>query len=155
MSSFADQYALPATLTVAGLHQIVRFTKKVGEARHKYKIEPPETTGPPEFIRVFRAHQNSLEFFPMSLTSLWIGSVFFHPVPASALYLGYLIGREKFFTGYVEHPDKRLTGFKISIRCLLGLLIICGVGVGHKLVRNYGNIDLFEIIHEKVSSLRQ
>uniref|UniRef100_A0A0B7ALJ5 Microsomal glutathione S-transferase 2 n=1 Tax=Arion vulgaris TaxID=1028688 RepID=A0A0B7ALJ5_9EUPU len=142
-----DRYALPAVVTVAGIHQLVLFTKAVGEARKKYNVKPPETTGPPEFLRTYRAHQNTLEFYPVSLTSLWIGSVFFHPVPSSILYAGYLIGRKKYFSGYVEDAEKRGSGFKISIRCLLGLVILCVLGVGHKTIRYFQGADVLKIAH--------
>ncbi|CAL1544452.1 unnamed protein product [Lymnaea stagnalis] len=153
MSSLFDQYALPAAVTIAGMHQLLRFTKNVGEARRKYSVKVPDITGPPEFIRVFRAHQNTLELYPVSLTSLWIGSVFFHPVPASAVYFVYLIGRQRYFKGYVENVENRIPGFYLSLRCLIGLTVMCILGTGHKLVRYYGGIDLFQLLQENLPKL--
>jgi glutathione S-transferase len=150
MSSEIDKYALPAIVTVAGIHQFFSFTKAVGIARKKFDVKAPETTGPPEFNRTFRAHQNTLEFYPASLASLWIGSVFFHPVPSSLLYAGYLVGRQKFFKGYVEDADKRVSGFTLSRRCLFGLVILCILGVGHKAVRHYQGTDLPAICQQRL-----
>ncbi|KAH9514146.1 Microsomal glutathione S-transferase 2 [Bulinus truncatus] len=132
----------------------IRFAKSVGNARRQYNVRVPETTGPPEFNRVYRAHQNSLEFYPISLTGLWIGSVFFHPVPSSVLYSVYLLGRQRYFDGYVEKEEKRLPGFYLALRCLMGLSILSLLGVTHKLVRYYGGVDLFILLQEKIPALK-
>ncbi|KAK0063629.1 microsomal glutathione S-transferase 2 [Biomphalaria pfeifferi] len=155
MTSFPiDKYALPAAVTVAGIHQMFTFAKSVGNARRKYNVQVPETAGPPEFVRVFRAHQNSLEFYPISLAGLWIGSVFFHPVPASVFYGVYLLGRKRYFDGYAEREDKRLPGFYFSLRCLMGLSVLCLLGVGHKLVRYYEGVDLLTLLQEKLPIIK-
>uniref|UniRef100_A0A0B7AIJ6 Microsomal glutathione S-transferase 3 n=1 Tax=Arion vulgaris TaxID=1028688 RepID=A0A0B7AIJ6_9EUPU len=146
MPRIFDIYALPAVVTVVGIHQLVSFTKAVGEARKKYKVQDSDTTGPPEFIKIYRAHQNTLEIYPVSLTSLWIGSVFLHPVPASLLYAGFLIGRQKYFYGYVEDPENIVPGLTISRRCLRFLIILCTIGVGHKTIRYYAG-DVFRVVY--------
>ncbi|BFZ23771.1 hypothetical protein BsWGS_26810 [Bradybaena similaris] len=145
-----DQYALPAAVSLLGAYQLGSFARAVGISRSKFKINPPETTGPPEFVRTYRAHQNTVEFYPMSLTGLWIGSVFFHPVPSSLLYAGYLFGRHKYFKGYVEDADKRMSGFNLSRKCLLGLMILCLLGVHHKAIRYFNGPDLLKLANERL-----
>ncbi|CAL1534815.1 unnamed protein product [Lymnaea stagnalis] len=142
--SAIDQFALPAAVTILGIYQLsVRFVTAVVKSRQKFKVQVPDTNGPPEFIRTYRAHQNTLEFYPVSVVCLWIASLFFHPVPASVAYLGFLIGRERYFWGYIETADKRIPGFKFSIKCLIGLFAMCIFGVVHKFVRYYGGIDIW------------
>ncbi|CAG5136760.1 unnamed protein product [Candidula unifasciata] len=150
MSREIDRYVLPAAVTLAGTYQLAKYARAVGAARHKFNISPPDVTGPPEFIRTYRAHQNTFEFYPMSLTSLWLGSVFFHPVPSSLLYTGYLYGRYKYFHGYVEDADKRLTGFVLSARCLVGLMILSLLGISHKAIRYFHGADLFKLAQERL-----
>lgn len=43
---------------IGALYRILftaRFARKVGNARRKFKVIPPETTGDPGFVRHFRA----------------------------------------------------------------------------------------------------
>ncbi|RUS76363.1 hypothetical protein EGW08_015869 [Elysia chlorotica] len=152
--SVVDQYALPGLVSVAGVHQILRFALKVGSARKEFKVAVPATTGPDGFVRVFRAHQNALEAYSPSLAALWVGAVFVHPVPASLLYGGYLIGRERSFWGYCEAADKRLPGLYFSYRCIMGLVILACAGVANSLVRHYLQVDLSRAITEKVTWLK-
>ncbi|NXA46371.1 LTC4S synthase, partial [Nothocercus julius] len=54
------------------------FALQVIYARRKYKISPPETTGHPEFERIFRAQVNCSEYFPIFVSLLWVAGIFFH-----------------------------------------------------------------------------
>ncbi|ELU07944.1 hypothetical protein CAPTEDRAFT_112076, partial [Capitella teleta] len=81
--------------------------RRVGNSRRKFKIEPPLVTGDPEFVRTFRAQQNSLEFYGIFMCCLWTTGIFFHQIPAALLGLMYCYGREKFFNGYVQDAKQR------------------------------------------------
>nr|KAG5704720.1 hypothetical protein BaRGS_005176 [Batillaria attramentaria] len=63
----ADDFALPAFVTFLSLGQHARFARRVGLARGKYKVDVPETTGDPGFVRVFRAQ---LPGFMLSLNAV-------------------------------------------------------------------------------------
>ncbi|NWT01602.1 LTC4S synthase, partial [Mionectes macconnelli] len=54
------------------------FALQVISAHRKYKISPPETTGHPEFERIFRAQANCSEYFPIFISLLWVAGIFFH-----------------------------------------------------------------------------
>ncbi|KAK7494130.1 hypothetical protein BaRGS_00014603 [Batillaria attramentaria] len=138
----ADDFALPAFVTFLSLGQHARFARRVGLARGKYKVDVPETTGDPGFVRVFRAHQNSMEFYPLALTSMWVSSVYFHPVPASLAGLVYIYGRQSYFDGYAESSAARLPGFMLSLNAVLLLMGMSGVGVTAALLRRYADLDL-------------
>ncbi|XP_059158894.1 leukotriene C4 synthase-like [Physella acuta] len=140
-----DQYALPATVSLLGIYQLtVRFVSAVVKSRQKFQVQVPDTVGPPEFIRTHRAHQNTLEYFTTSLVCLWIAAVFFHPVPASLAYLGYLVGREQYFWGYIQEANNRIPGFYVGIKFLTALFAMCIVGVLHKLLRYYFYFDFWQ-----------
>ncbi|XP_009868351.1 PREDICTED: leukotriene C4 synthase [Apaloderma vittatum] len=73
-----DQIDLLATVTVLGVLEQAYFAMQVIYARRKYKISPPETTGHPEFERIFRAQANCSEYFPIFTSLLWVAGIFFH-----------------------------------------------------------------------------
>jgi len=121
----------PCAITLLSSIQMGAFARKVGSARSKYKIEPPAIGGNEDFQRIYRAHQNSVEFYPLFLGSVWTSSIMLHQVPASIFGLVYMYGRSKFFNGYVESAEKRIPGFKICIMGLQGLLICSVVGLAN------------------------
>ncbi|BFZ23772.1 hypothetical protein BsWGS_26811 [Bradybaena similaris] len=150
-----DQYALPAAVTLLGVYQLgVRFTTAVVKSRQKFQIKVPDTNGPAEFNRTYRAHQNTLEYYTLSLACLWISAIFFHPVPASLAYFGYLVGRQMYFWGYVKDVDNRISGFYISIKCLVVLFALSIWGVTHKLLRYYTDIDVYQLLCDHIPLLK-
>ena len=48
----------------------------VANARTKFGISPPATTGNPDFERVFRVQMNTLEWMPIFLPLLWLFAVY-------------------------------------------------------------------------------
>ncbi|KFP52403.1 Leukotriene C4 synthase, partial [Cathartes aura] len=90
------------------------FALQVIYARRKYKISPPETTGHPEFERIFRAQVNCSEYFPIFISLLWVAGIFFHQAPlcpagvAAVCGLLYLYTRFKYFQGYTVAAQGRL-----------------------------------------------
>ncbi|KFV11275.1 Leukotriene C4 synthase, partial [Tauraco erythrolophus] len=96
------------------------FVLQVIYARRKYKISPPETTGHPEFERIFRAqdprlHQDSA---PLSLAGV-----------AAACGLLYLYTRYKYFQGYAMAAQGRLGPLYASARLLWLLLGLAVAGL--------------------------
>ena len=61
-----------ALVTVLALIEYMILGVMVGQARGRYKIEAPATTGDPMFERYFRVHQNTLESLIVFLPALWI-----------------------------------------------------------------------------------
>ncbi|KFW78549.1 Leukotriene C4 synthase, partial [Manacus vitellinus] len=96
------------------------FALQVIYARRKYKISPPETTGHPEFERIFRAQdpwpcQNSTPLSPTGVTV--------------ACGLLYLYTRLKYFQGYTEAAQGRLGPMYASALLLWLLLGLAMVGL--------------------------
>nr|XP_009930052.1 PREDICTED: leukotriene C4 synthase-like [Opisthocomus hoazin] len=103
-----NQVDLLATVTVLGVLEQAYFALQVIYARRKYKISPPETTGHPEFERIFRAQANCSEYFPIFVSLLWVAGIFFHQGVAAACGLLYLYTRFKYFQGYAVAAQGRL-----------------------------------------------
>ncbi|NXY13694.1 LTC4S synthase, partial [Atrichornis clamosus] len=105
------------------------FAMQVIYARRKYKISPPETTGHPEFERIFRAQANCSEYFPIFLSLLWVAGIFFHQDVAAACGLLYLYTRLKYFQGYAMAAQGRLAPLHASARLLWLLLGLALAGL--------------------------
>uniref|UniRef100_A0A8C6ZAS7 Leukotriene C4 synthase n=1 Tax=Nothoprocta perdicaria TaxID=30464 RepID=A0A8C6ZAS7_NOTPE len=87
--------------------KLTYFALQVISARRRYKISPPETTGHPEFERIFRAQVNCSEYFPIFVSLLWVAGIFFHQGAAAAAGLLYLCARLQYFHGYARAPRAR------------------------------------------------
>ena len=99
------------------------FTALVGRARGKYSVSAPATTGHPDFERVFRVQQNTLEQLMLFLPALWIfGSTISDPW-AAGLGLAWIAGRVLYAMGYYKEASARGKGFLLSIGAT-GILLI-------------------------------
>lgn len=116
--------SLKGTAAVTALSSVVMFwaSIRVGMARMKFKVMPPETTGPPVFTQTFRAQQNMMESLVQFLPALWTFSLYVSAPVATALGLVYLIGRVWYTIGYSnENPSKRFPGFAMAALSTLTL----------------------------------
>ncbi|CAI5682181.1 unnamed protein product [Oreochromis niloticus] len=127
---------LAAVSLLSALH-MGYLTRQVGRSRMAHNILPPVVTGPPEFERTFRAHQNCVEFYPLFLVSLWTCGTFFSEVFAAAGGLVYMLARQMYFSGYVTSAKKRLPGFILNL-VVIGILSLLGsIGVLHGILYKY------------------
>ncbi|XP_032411016.1 microsomal glutathione S-transferase 2-like [Xiphophorus hellerii] len=113
------------------------LARRVGWSRMAHKILPPVVSGPPEFERTFRAHQNCVEFYPLFLVSLWTCGMFFSEVLAAATGLVYMAARQLYFNGYTQSTKKRLPGFYLTLAALLTLSVLAVVGITRGLLDKY------------------
>ncbi len=119
----------PSLVTVSALIVYFVVTINVGRARFKYKILPPAMSGNPDFERVVRVHENTLEQLILFLPALWIFSEFVSPVWAGVLGGVWVIGRIVYAWGYYQAAEKRGIGFAISSLTSMILLIGSLVGI--------------------------
>uniref|UniRef100_A0A3Q0SWZ6 Microsomal glutathione S-transferase 2 n=1 Tax=Amphilophus citrinellus TaxID=61819 RepID=A0A3Q0SWZ6_AMPCI len=118
------------------------LARLVGRSRMTHNIMPPVVSGPPEFERTFRAHQNCVEFYPLFLVSLWTCGMFFSEVAAATAGLVYMVARQMYFNGYVTSAKKRLPGFILAL-VVLGILSLLGwIGVLRGILYKYFHIQL-------------
>lgn len=118
---------LVAIVTLLALIQYIVLGVRVGQARMRYGIEAPATSGHPMFERHFRVHQNTLEQLVVFIPALWLFSAFVRPWLAALLGLGFIAGRFVYERGYLADPKDRETGAIITMATsgilLLGALV--------------------------------
>jgi glutathione S-transferase len=122
-------------VTIAALIVFFVVTINVGRARAKYGIKPPEMAGNPDFERVVRVQQNTLEQLSLFLPSLWIFAQFVSPIAAAGLGAVWVLGRIIYAWGYYQAAEKRGPGFGISTLATIILLLGSLVGVVLNLVK--------------------
>ncbi|KAM4748757.1 leukotriene C4 synthase-like [Rhinophrynus dorsalis] len=131
-----DIVLLGAVTLLAVLEQAY-FSLKVIEARRKYGVSPPNTSGPPEFERVFRAQINCSEYFPMFMAVLWLAGIFFHQGTAALCGLLYLFARYRYFQGYCTSSKDRLGPMYLNAGVLWLLIGLSAVGILPVLISHY------------------
>jgi glutathione S-transferase len=120
---------LMAIVLVLILVQYMFFGIKVGGARMKFDIKAPAISGHPEFERLYRVQQNTLEqlmvFIPLYLVfpamaeaQGWMGYEI-----GSAMGVLWLIGRFVYASSYVKDPESRGKGFIIGLLAAVILAI--------------------------------
>ncbi|MFZ2005125.1 MAG: MAPEG family protein [Stellaceae bacterium] len=102
---------------------------RVAAARGRFNVQLPATTGHPDFERVFRVHQNTLEWMPTFLVPLWLCAIYLNDVAAAVLGLVWIGGRVLYFIGYSQAVEKRLPGFLIQVAACALLFVGAFVGI--------------------------
>jgi glutathione S-transferase len=115
-------------VAMLALLQYVFFGIKVGQARGKYGVKAPATSGNEHFERYYRVHQNTLEQLVVFVPALLAFAQLISGVWAAAIGVAYIVGRTLYFTGYVADPEKRGTGMLITM--LANLVLVFGAIVG-------------------------
>ena len=102
-------------VTVLALLQFFWFGLGVAKMRAKHQCKAPAITGAPEFERMFRVQQNTMEQLVMFLPALWLYANFVNPLWGAGLGVVYIVGRFIYCAAYVKDPSTRSMGFTISI----------------------------------------
>jgi len=103
-----------AVVTLLAVAFYFFLATRVAVARGSFNVPLPATTGNPDFERIFRVHQNTLEWLPIFLVSLWLCALYLNDAGAAALGLVWIGGRALYFTGYSKAVARRLSGFFIQ-----------------------------------------
>jgi glutathione S-transferase len=103
-----------AVVTSFALIEYLWISFSVGQARTRYGVAPPATTGNEIFERWFRVQQNTLEQLVVFLPSLWMFGRYANARLGALIGLVFVAGRYLYARGYVEDPQKRGRGFMIG-----------------------------------------
>ncbi|GAA6233149.1 microsomal glutathione S-transferase 2 [Lates japonicus] len=137
-----DSPFLLAAVSLLSALQMGYLARQVGLSRMVHKVLPPSVTGPPEFERTFRAHQNCVECYPLFLVTLWTCGMFFSEVTAATGGLLYIIIRQIYFNGYVKSAKKRLPGFYLTLAVFFTLSLLALIGILSGILHKYFHIHL-------------
>ncbi|HEY4342803.1 MAG TPA: MAPEG family protein [Parvibaculum sp.] len=118
-------FAYPLTGLVTLLSLIVYFwmAMNVGKVRTKLNVPAPATSGPDEFMRTLRVHENTMEGLLLFLPVLWLFALSTHDLWAAIIGVFYPVSRLIYARGYYEEAGKRSLGFSIGILST-GLLLL-------------------------------
>ena len=94
----------------------------VGNARGKYGVAAPATSGHPEFDKRHRVHMNTLEQLILLLPLLWLAVPVIGDATAAAFGLLWSVGRIVYARAYFGDPAKRTLGFGLTMLPTLVLL---------------------------------
>ena len=115
-------------ILVALLEYLV-FGALVGRARARLGIRAPATVGHPDFERVYRVQQNTLENLIAFVPAIWIFGLYVSPLLAAGFGAAFVIARAIYAVGYIKAAEKRgigagLTGLIVGIVVLWGLVAL-------------------------------
>jgi len=130
-----QMYPLTLLGTLAALAVYFWSSIPVGRARGKFGVKAPAVTGPPEFERAFRAHQNTMEQLMLFLPLAWIVASLFGDTWGGIYAAVWCIGRIAYVIGYIADAQKRAAGFLISMLASVAALVGAIVAVVIDLVR--------------------
>jgi len=102
-------------VTILALMQFYWFGIEVGKMRAKHQCKAPAISGAPEFERMFRVQQNTMEQIVMFIPVLWLFAEFVNPLWAAGMGVVYLIGRSVYRMAYVKDPKSRSAGFMMTV----------------------------------------
>ena len=116
-------------ITVIALAQFVFFGFRVGQMRAKHGVSAPDTIGDPEFMRMFRIHQNTMEQIVVFLPALWLFVDYWEETWGAAIGLIFIASRQVYYLGYLNDPKARGKAFGIGFATLAVLLVGTLAGV--------------------------
>ncbi|WP_374469396.1 MAPEG family protein [Phenylobacterium sp.] len=120
-------HALVAIVTLCSLLVYFAFGLGVARARRQTGIAAPQMTGHPTLERAVRVHENTLEWLPIYLPSLWLFAFYWNDLVAAGLGVVWIAGRLVYAVSYMKEPGSRELGFGIqALAC--GVLLLGALG---------------------------
>ena len=112
-----------AIVTLLALMQFMLFSIQVGAMRVKHGVNAPAISGHPEFERMFRVQQNTMEQLVAFVPALWIYAYLVNPLWGAGIGLLFIIGRFVYRAAYLKDPASRSNGFTIGVLAIAVLLV--------------------------------
>lgn len=98
-------------VAAVALLEYVLLSLRTGQARQKYGVQAPATTGDPIFERHYRVQQNTLEQLAVFLPSIFLFATYVSAFWAAMLGWVFIAGRFLYARAYVADPASRSVGF--------------------------------------------
>ncbi len=124
----------PAILTLLTVVLLFWTSLLVGQARGKYGIKAPATTGNPDFERIFRVQMNTIEASVIFLPTLWLAGLYGTPLVVAVAGLVWVAGRVLYALGYMKEASKRSLGFGVAALGFVALLLDATIGLARSLL---------------------
>lgn len=126
--------AFPALVTALALLLYIAEFVAVSRARVRYNIAAPAVSGSPEFERVFRIQQNTVEQLVWFLPSLWLFALFISPLWAGLIGVVWVAARIHYAVCYYRDAETRGPGYATSLVSAGVLLVGALIGIVLQLV---------------------
>jgi uncharacterized membrane protein YecN with MAPEG domain len=120
--------SLVAIVAVLALIEYTAFMVLAGQARGRFGVAAPATTGHPVFERYFRVQQNTIEQLVVFLPALFLFARFASESWAVFFGLVFILGRALYARGYIADPARRGPGFLLTISANTALLLGAIIG---------------------------
>jgi uncharacterized membrane protein YecN with MAPEG domain len=120
-------HTLVAIVTILALLLYFVMGLRVGQARTKFNVPAPATSGNPDFERSFRVQANTLEWLPIFLPSLWLFALYWNDRVAAGIGVIWILGRYLYMTGYAKEAGARGLGFGVQALAT-GVLLLGALG---------------------------
>src|SRR5262245_1203963 len=121
--------AFPALVSGLALLLYVAVCMMAGRMRARFDIKAPAVTGAPEFERLFRVQQNTLEQLVWFIPALWLFASYVSGPWAGGLGLVWIGGRICYGVCYYRGPGTRGPGFIIAFSAAAILLVGAIIGI--------------------------
>ncbi len=121
-----DSMSLVHLVILVAFLQYMWFGWEVGAMRGKHKVSAPATTGNPEFERMFRVHQNTLEQLVVFVPALMIFASYLDARWAAGIGAVFIVGRTIYRLNYLDNPQGRGLGFGLGFASV-AVLVLGGI----------------------------
>lgn len=111
---------------LAGIEYLV-FVYLCGQARGRFGVAAPATTGDPRFERYFRVQGNTVEQLVVFFPGLLLFATYASEVGAALLGGVFVVGRALYARGYLLDPARRGPGFALTLLAN-AVLLVGGLG---------------------------
>ena len=112
--SMVDPYVYVVIVSALALLAYYFTLLMAGLARGRFKIPVPSHSGPEEYERYVRAHQNTLEHLVLFLPGMWLFAYVVSPYWAAGIGAIWPFMRVLYARGYHRAAEKRLIPLYIS-----------------------------------------
>jgi glutathione S-transferase len=115
---------------VSGLALLVTYFTmfKSGMGRSKFGVSAPDHSGPDEYNRRVRAHQNTVEHLVMYLPGMWLFAVAVSPIWAAGIGIIWPVARFFYAIRYHKSAEGRMLPLYVSMPVVYTFLLGSPIG---------------------------